>query len=120
LPAVLSPAVTIISSAANSYRLLQSVVPMPAGIQTMTMQYSDAQSRTMVVLHTAGYPGGTATATIIAPDLGTIAGYLAAWGVSKNSGLTLRHSGAGSTGANPCSEGATVTTARIDGTIVQA
>jgi hypothetical protein len=120
LPAVLSPTVTIISSAANSYRLLQSVVPMPAGIQAMTLQYSDAQGRSMIVLHTAGYLGGAATATIIAPDLGTIAGYLPAWGVSKNSAVTFRNSGTGSSGANPCSEGATVTTTRIDGSIGQS
>jgi hypothetical protein len=118
LPAAIAPTVTINSSALNSYRLLQSTLTLPADYSTASFTYSDTPGNTITLFQSAGYIGGAGTATLAAPDFGSVAGYQASWGPSKFTATNyFTNTFGGSAFGAVCSEGATTKSAMVTGSI---
>lgn len=129
MPTTPSPAVTIVTSAQNNYRLLQSALTLPADYQSATFIYSETtvtlraaslgigQATSYTIIQSAGYIGGASAVTMTATDLGTVSGYLASWGPSKTSAINYTTTATGTSGGSTCTEGSTTKNASVGGNL---
>lgn len=131
LPAMIGANATVATSALNTYRLMQSIVVVPADYQSVMFTYSEttttlrgaamngiiANGNAYTITHSAGYLNGAGTTTMTATDFGGITGFQAIWGPSKFSAINYVTTGTGVTGGSACTEGSTTKSSSIGGNV---
>ncbi len=115
MPAAINPTVSIIASAQNNFRLIQSVFTLPSDYLAATLTYTDTPGNSYTIFQSSGYIAGAGTVTLAATDLGSVTGYLPSWGPAKTSATNFISKTLGGTFGSACTEGATSKTATVTG-----